>query len=205
MCEPLTAFMQLDFFKKLTARLDRAIKVARPPASILPALADAAELEAQARKLFSALGCAALAASVRVRWNPRMRSTAGTAFASKSLVTLNPRLLAFGAEEIDRTLRHELAHLLAQHRAGRRRIAPHGREWERACRDLDIAGEKRCHDLPLPRRQMPARHAYRCPGCRLVVHRVRPMKRKSACLGCCRNFTGGRYDERFRFQRIEPG
>jgi predicted SprT family Zn-dependent metalloprotease len=41
-------------------------------------------------------------------------------------------------DEIDRTLRHELAHLLAQFRVGRRRIAPHGPEWRIACRDLGI-------------------------------------------------------------------
>src|ERR1700687_2873461 len=41
-------------------------------------------------------------------------------------------------DEIERTLRHELAHLLAQFRVGRRRIAPHGAEWRRACRDLGI-------------------------------------------------------------------
>ena len=38
-------------------------------------------------------------------------------------------------DEVDRTLRHELAHLLAQWRVGRRRIAPHGKEWRQACRD----------------------------------------------------------------------
>src|SRR5207237_3228502 len=41
-------------------------------------------------------------------------------------------------DEIERTLRHELAHLLAQWRNGRRRIAPHGSEWSRACRALGL-------------------------------------------------------------------
>ena len=195
--------MQLDFFKKLSTRLDRAL---RPPPRVTcdpPPAGDAAELEDTARKLLAALGCDTLAANVRVRWNPRMRSTAGTAFSSKSLVTLNPRLIAFGPEEIDRTLRHELAHLLAQHRVGRRRIPPHGREWQRACRDLGLTDEQRCHELPLPRRKMSVRHFYRCPRCAVVIRRVRPMKKKSACLACCRKFSGGRYDGRFRFQRVE--
>src|ERR1700730_17806348 len=51
-------------------------------------------------------------------------------------------------DEIDRTLRHELAHLLAQFRAGRRRISPHGEEWRQACHDLGIGDEVRCHNLP---------------------------------------------------------
>ena len=67
---------------------------------------------------------------------------------SAQLISLNPRLCEHGADEIDRTLRHELAHLLAQFRAGRRRILPHGAEWREACRDLGIADEKRCHTLP---------------------------------------------------------
>ena len=113
-----------------------------------------------------------------------MRSTAGTAFVAKALITLNPRLREFGDEEVDRTLRHELAHLLAHHRAGRRRIAPHGPEWQQACRDLGLRDEKRCHTLPLPRRELAARHFYRCPACAQEVKRVRPFRRKTACLDC---------------------
>ena len=56
---------------------------------------------------------------------------------------LNPRLKQLPvpqrASEIRRTLRHELAHLVAYVRAGRRRIKPHGEEWKQACKDLGIA------------------------------------------------------------------
>ncbi|RZI84067.1 MAG: M48 family peptidase, partial [Rubrivivax sp.] len=142
------------------------------------------------------------AVRVQVRWNPKMRSTAGVAYPGRALVLLNPRLREFGEEEVDRTLRHELAHLLAHHRAGRRRISPHGPEWQKACRDLGLTDEKRCHDLPLPRRKMARQHIYRCPGCTVVVRRVRPITRKSACLACCRAHSGGRYDERFRLVKV---
>ena len=193
--------MQFDFFRQLTDRLRPAIK--RPaPAPAAPASGDAAELEKKVRALLRPLGCADLAARVRVRWNTRMRSTAGTAHAGKALITLNPRLRDFGDAEVDRTLRHELAHLLAHHRAGRRRITPHGLEWQQACRDLGLTDEKRCHDLPLPRREMAARHFYRCPHCSTVLSRVRPLRGKSACLACCRQHNRGRYAERFRFARI---
>src|SRR6266446_8423633 len=60
-------------------------------------------------------------------------------------------------DEVDRTLRHELAHLLAQFRVGRRRIAPHGPEWREACRDLGIADEARCHNLPFASKSFPPR------------------------------------------------
>jgi predicted SprT family Zn-dependent metalloprotease len=103
---------------------------------------------------------------------------------------------------VERTLRHELAHLLAQHRAGRRRIAPHGPQWQQACRDLGLVDETRCHTLPLPRRQMHARHVYRCPSCKVEVRRVRPFGRKTACLACCRRHNRGRYHDRFRFVKV---
>lgn len=193
---------QLDFFKQL-ARALRPQPEPKPPTPPAPKGSDPA-LENHARTLLAALGCESLGATVHVVWNPRMRSTAGMAYPRRGLITLNPRLREFGDEEVDRTLRHELAHLLAHHRAGRRRIAPHGPEWVRACRDLGLADEKRCHDLPLPRRQMTARHFYRCPSCEVVLHRVRPLRRKSACLVCCRRHNRGGYDERFRFQKITP-
>jgi predicted SprT family Zn-dependent metalloprotease len=141
---------------------------------------------------------AAFAARVLVRWNPRMRSTAGMAYPTKCLITLNPRLTAFGDAEIERTLRHELAHLLAHHRAGKRRIAPHGVEWQQACRDLGLPNESRCHTLPLPRREVKRPHVYSCPKCGVTIHRARPLRRKSACLACCQSYAGGRYDERFK-------
>lgn len=194
--------MQLDFFRQLTTRVRAAIQRPSPAPVIASAKNTAADLEKSAHTLLATLGCADLAARVRVRWNPRMRSTAGTAHAAQALITLNPRLRAFGDAEVDRTLRHELAHLLAHHRAGRRRISAHGSEWQQACRDLGLADEKRCHDLPLPRREMIARHFYQCPHCTTVLRRVRPLRAKSACLACCRRHNRGRYAERFRFAKV---
>jgi predicted SprT family Zn-dependent metalloprotease len=187
---------QLDFLTRLLAPRPAAKPVSTPSQD------SAAALEARAQELLHTLQCHDLAARVRVRWNPRMRSTAGTALASKSLITLNPRLRDFGDEEVDRTLRHELAHLLAHFRAGRRRIAAHGPEWQQACQDLGLVDEKRCHTLPLPRRTMQARLLYRCPTCAVEVRRVRAFRGKTACLACCRRHNGGQYDDRFRFVKI---
>lgn len=174
------------------------------PAPLAIPLPPAAGLEATARKLLRAIGCDALARVVRVRWSKRMRTTAGLAFCGKQLVMLNPRLAQFGAGEIDRTLRHELAHLLAKFRAGKRRIAPHGAEWQAACVQLGIVDEKRCHNLPLPRTRQTAKHFYHCPGCRTEIKRVRPFRRRVACLACCRAHSRGRYDERFQLVKLRP-
>jgi predicted SprT family Zn-dependent metalloprotease len=108
-------------------------------------------------------------------------------------------------DEIDRTLRHELAHLLAQWRVGRRRIAPHGAEWRRACRDLGIADEARCHNLLFATQGYRPRYGYRCPNCKQEFPRVRRIRRAIACLACCRKHNGGDFDPRFRLKLCSGG
>jgi SprT protein len=105
-------------------------------------------------------------------------------------------------EEVDRTLRHELAHLLAQFRVGRRRIAPHGIEWRQACVDLGIAGEARCHNLPFATKSFPPRFVYVCPNCKEEFPRVRRIRHAIACLACCRKHNGGDFDPRFRLKLL---
>src|SRR5437763_4423245 len=107
-------------------------------------------LESLAIALLRAHGARRIASQLRVKWNSRLKSCAGRADYRSKLISLNPLLHGHGDEEVRRTLLHELAHLLAQFRVGRRRIAPHGQEWRRACQDLGIGDEKRCHNLPLP-------------------------------------------------------
>ena len=159
-------------------------------------------LEEKSRTLLRQLGAAKLARDVRVEWNPRMKSAAGRADYRERLISLNPLLRDHGIEEIDRTLRHELAHLLAQFRVGRRRIAPHGPEWREACHDLGIADEARCHNLPFATKAYPARFVYRCPNCRQKFPRVRRIRRAIACLACCRVHNRGNFDRRFRLKLI---
>src|SRR5438445_1951475 len=158
------------------------------------------DLQQTARELLRANGAARIA-EVRVEWNSRLKTAAGRADYRQKLISLNPRLSEHPAE-IDRTLRHELAHLLAQFRAGRRRILPHGEEWREACRDLGIKGERRCHNLPFPVRRYVARFVYRCPNCREKFPRVRRVRRAVACLACCSAHNGGEFDARFRLPLV---
>ncbi|PYJ73380.1 MAG: hypothetical protein DME75_01735 [Verrucomicrobia bacterium] len=146
-----------------------------------------ADLEEMARDLLCATGASKPADLIRVEWNSRLKTAAGRADYRQKLISLNPRLFQHAAE-IDRTLRHELAHILAQFRAGRRRILPHGPEWRQACRDLGISDEKRCHN--------------KCPNCKRDFPRVRRIKRAVACLACCCAHNGGEFDARFRLQRV---
>src|SRR5215831_4721902 len=89
----------------------------------------ASDLETEARQLLRSLGANRIATELRVEWNSRLKTAAGRADYREKLISLNPRLVEHPAE-INRTLRHELAHILAEFRKkGRRRIAPHGPEW----------------------------------------------------------------------------
>ena len=159
-------------------------------------------LEATARAILSLLGARKLARELRVEWNSRLKTAAGRADYRHKLISLNPRLFEHPTE-IDRTLRHELAHLLAQFRAGRRRILPHGVEWRQACRDLAISDEKRCHNLPFPVSERVRRYLYQCPCCQRGFPRVRQIKRAVACLACCRAHSGGKFDTHFRLVLVD--
>jgi SprT protein len=182
-------FEQLDFFSAIVAAPEPVI--GRDP-----------NLEETARALLRSVSAHKLVPLVRVEWNPRLRTAAGRVTYQRTLISLNPRLHEHGTAEIDRTLRHELGHLVAQARAGRRRIAPHGKQWRLACRDLGIADEQRCHALPFPTQQRARRFLYRCPKCEKDFPRVRQIRRATACLACCRKHSHGQYDEQFRLQLI---
>lgn len=156
------------------------------------------------RVLLDGLGLQGARGLVRVQWNARLRSTAGYASYPSWRIELNPRLREFEGQ-VERTMRHELAHLVAYHRAGRRRIEPHGAEWQQACADLGIPGENARHTLPLPRRAVKRNLAYLCPNCGYIARRVRKFPRQTACRQCCDKYSGGKYDRRFQFVKLEPG
>ena len=154
-------------------------------------------------------GLAALADTVSVSWNPRMRTAAGRAFAREWRIELNPRLqeLPEGDREAElrNTFLHELAHLVSFARSGRKRIQPHGQEWRQACHDLGIPGEDRCHALDFKPRRLAKRFAYTCPHCDAVIQRVRRLGRRVACFPCCRKHAGGQFDARFQLRETRLG
>jgi len=206
-------FEQLDLFRSIVRKIvGEAVsfpsvdpmnlgKLAASPTS-WPCSGRDPDLESQARDMLQAVGMSKLIPLLRVEWNSRLRSSAGRAVFPRTLVCLNPRLQAHGDAEIDRTLRHELAHLVAHARAGRRRIAPHGPEWRQACRDLGIADEQRCHTLPFPTQARVRHYLYKCPRCETDFPRVRRIRRAVACLACCRRHNRGRYDQKYQLQLV---
>jgi SprT protein len=156
-------------------------------------------LENLARQLLREVGARKIAQNISVYWNRRLKTTAGLACYERKAVFLNPKIIEVAPREVQRTLRHELAHFVAHERHERQRIQPHGPEWRRACRDLGIPNESCCHDLPLKPRRLPRRYFYECRECGNSMARVRKLDRPVACLPCCRRHNGGHYHERFRF------
>lgn len=197
---------QLDLFEIIAqppvppprARTEVETLPTEPKPISTPGAGEDRHLTALARTLTVELGMHRLAKAVNVVWNPRLRTTAGRAYRHDSTIELNPGLVQIAVSEIDRTLRHELAHLVAYARAGRRRIDAHGPEWRQACIDLEIPSEARCHDLPFKGTRQRRKWSYQCPSCAVAFERVRRVKWAAACHPCCRKFNGGAYDNRFR-------
>lgn len=160
-------------------------------------------LEDQCRALLQRLGMTAAAKKIQVCWNQRLRSSAGYASFPAWKIELNPRLAQFDGQ-VERTLKHELAHLIAFQRTGHTRIDAHGHEWRKACRDLGIPDERAHHHLPLPRNQVKRNYIYECQSCGIVVKRVRRFRRKSACKACCLRHGDGNFDPRFLFKLVKP-
>jgi SprT protein len=188
---PLLDFRPTSWF------LPRRTPVAAPPSPGKPGNNDGA-LTAWCSETSLALQLPELSRRVRVSWNGRMQTTAGRAWWPDRSIELNPKLRDCGSEELWRTLKHELAHLIAYERCGRRRIDPHGMEWRAACMELGIPNEQPFHNLPFKRRRLKRNHSYICTNCFVTIHRVKPIQRAVACYACCRKFSGGRYNDRFR-------
>lgn len=140
------------------------------------------------------IGEDAVADKLVIRWNTRMRSAAGRANLTEWTVEMNPKLIAFGEDEVVTTIRHELAHLVAWRRDRHR---GHGEPWRQACADLGIPHESVTHSLPLPRRQQRRNYRYSCTKCEYSFDRVRKVKRQSACAKCCREYNGGKFSKKY--------
>ncbi|MEJ6579394.1 MAG: SprT-like domain-containing protein [Akkermansiaceae bacterium] len=161
------------------------------------------ERSAACAGLLKSLGFGDLVGRVSVHWNARMRSCAGRATWPVALIELNPRLIEISWEEVRRTMLHELAHLVAYERNGNRRIQAHGIQWQQACADLGIPGERATHELSLPSRTLKRRWRYHCPACEVSFERVRKFKSRVACYDCCRKVNLGSYHEDFRLLEVK--
>src|SRR5437764_9137950 len=115
---PLLRQLEFGFERSIdSALVGQALRLPHPTAAT-----ETVALQFRARELLRSLGAPRLARELRVEWNCRLQTAAGRADYREKLILLNPRLREHGEEEIEGTLRHELAQLLAQFPGGRRRV-----------------------------------------------------------------------------------
>lgn len=127
---------------------------------------------------------------VTVVWNKRLQSCAGKARYRLMQIDLNPAL-AEHKGEIKRTFLHELAHILNYLRCkqvGLTRCDGHGPNWKKACCDLGIPNEKRCHSLNLSS-QKKAKYMLTCNACGYTIPRQRKPKHSTSCGKCCKTYN----------------
>lgn len=116
---------------------------------------DQTTLDRTTRDLLDRVDATDLGRRIRVRFNPRMRTRAGTCAYRRIRadhvprefeIDLNPRLLLERhPEALLPTLAHELAHAVVRARHGGR-AAPHGTEWKETMAQLGYPPE-RCHRM----------------------------------------------------------
>jgi ribosomal protein L37AE/L43A len=112
------------------------------------------------------------------------------------LITLSRYLVERNdPSECEDTVLHEIAHALAGKGAG------HGPRWQQACR-LTGAKPERCYDKESVNLPEPV-YWLVCPNCNDRQPAYRMPRSVSACRKCCRKYSGGRFDERFRFRVVE--
>lgn len=106
-------------------------------------------LEAKVCGFFETWGLLDRLAHVEVRWNPRLRSSAGRCLPKRLQIELNPRLLARDPGQIEVVLAHEAAHLATSLVHGFD-VAPHGEEWVGFMTALGLP-PRVTHDIPVAR------------------------------------------------------
>lgn len=113
-------------------------------------------------------------------------------FGRKVISVSEPLVLLNAEPECRETVLHEIAHALAGPRAG------HGPNWAEACRRVGVEPKPcfRADDVEMP----PPKYWAVCPSCGSRAPYYRRPSRRSACTACCRQYAGGRFDERFLLQ-----
>ena len=127
-----------------------------------------------------------------IEWR-RYRTTAGIAYYRRNAIGLSIYVLQT-PEQVQTTLIHEYAHLLAVHRHGAK-AANHGQAWRQAMLDLGAEPIVK-HRYEVERNPARQRVIYRCLACHKEFERKRrlPRNRKYVHAGC----GGG-----LRFVRLE--
>lgn len=119
--------------------------------------------------------------SVDLKFNDRMRSVAGKAFAKSLKIELNSRLFEKNPKELIPTFIHELAHIVARRCHADKVIKPHGIEWQKVM--ISLGQEpNRTHKLDVSELKHTHRNIQMYCNC-VNGHMVTKRKRDKVLLG----------------------
>lgn len=131
-----------------------------------------------------------------LRWNSRLRTSSGRFFPGSRVrgLAATIEVASYLNEEPDfethvrETIAHEMIHYWLW---VRRR--PYGHTDEFYAK-MELMGARRYNPVP---RKRPYKYLYQCSHC-AAVFKARRKLGTLACAKCCRSFSGGLYDERFK-------
>jgi predicted SprT family Zn-dependent metalloprotease len=100
------------------------------------------------------------------------------------------------AADFEDTIRHEIAHAIDVEIRGK---SYHDNHWKMICRELG-ADDTRLHEGFLNKPK--GKYTLTCPNpdCDVVNERYRKVKRVPACGKCCKKYSGGNFDPKYRFE-----
>lgn len=137
-------------------------------------------------------------------WNSRLRASAGRFVpGSRKFFRVAPPTIEVASYlkdeiEAEKHIRDTLAHEMIHYWLWVRR-RPYGHTEEFYAK-MKLIGTSRYN--PVPKRR-PPKYLYRCPGCEKTF----PARRKLgplACLQCCKEKAGGKFDVRFKLEMVIP-
>lgn len=86
---------------------------------------------------------------IEVEIADRFKQKAGQYRHGERKIRISRHLIDNHPGEVIETLKHELGHAVTMHRHRKRRIKPHGKEWESIMEEMEVDKPKACHNLQL--------------------------------------------------------
>ena len=136
-----------------------------------------------------------------LQWNSRLRTSAGRFVPGgrKGLFKKKPviEIALYLTEEVNAfdlvrdTMGHEMIHYWLWVEG---RPFGHSKEFYQKMNEMKVS---RYNSVP---KLTPYKYLFRCPGCFREFKTRRNIKKKLACIHCCKQFSNGKFDSRFELQ-----
>jgi predicted SprT family Zn-dependent metalloprotease len=134
-----------------------------------------------------------------IRWNPRLRSTAGRFIPDPGACIIEIAAYLREEKQAEALIRDTLGHEMIHYWLFLRNL-PYGHTqlFHEKMREIGVSRYN-----PVPRHR-PFRHCYECGSCgqRVFVRKRFPV---AACAACCNRHSGGKFDQRYQLKLMASG